>query len=132
MSTSTNGQLCYGWVFNEDYSFPWDDYEELNWWAEINGFDEERKLKEYKIYKEWIEKNPIPFELINVCSDSCPIFMIAVPDTLITAWRGDPICINELPVIEQNKIDKLQKLMSDFNIKPENINPGWYLSSYWG
>lgn len=39
MSTSTDGQICFGVVFEEDYEFPWDDENNFEkWWQTVNGF----------------------------------------------------------------------------------------------
>lgn len=113
MSTSTNGRVSYGIVFEEGYKFPWDsikyDGEVENWWAvEVlgykkkkgNWFDEEgywlndacvEECKEQIIvFNKFKEENPPPIELINCQSLGYPMYIIAVPSSVREARRGFP------------------------------------------
>lgn len=41
MGVSTDGQLCYGVMFDEDHQFPWDADEDgylESWWHEVHGW----------------------------------------------------------------------------------------------
>ena len=42
MTVSTDGEICYGWLFEENYQFPWDDEvylkDENEWWMVVRNF----------------------------------------------------------------------------------------------
>ena len=40
MGTTTNGQICYGILFDEDFEFPWSERDGIDdWWREVNGYE---------------------------------------------------------------------------------------------
>lgn len=163
MGVSTDGQMCFGILFDEDYQFPWDsdgwdgDYED--WWIKevcqyeppfklynedgeyINGIKPaESKITEYFKHKRDFRKQyPIPVQLVNGCSANHPLYIIAVPSSIHTCSRGYPRAINTTDFQVNDKdivtlIDFCEKYCSprnDYDKFPE-MNPQWYLSSYWG
>ena len=49
VGTSTNGQLCYGTAFVEDFEFPWGDGEIEYWWTyTVHGFKHSFELKDQR------------------------------------------------------------------------------------
>lgn len=157
MSTSTDGQICYGILFPEDYEFPWstNEYEDDidNWWRDVNGyvnpvespFDDEGEYKPgysqndpriheyFKGPDAWDKVNPLPVELVNYQSDECPAYILAVPSTVKIANRGYPVAFG--PGIELVVSGEDRQALIDFCSKyglEVDAPPSWYLSSYWG
>lgn len=156
MGTSTDGQIGYGVLFEEDYEFPWTDGEdddERSWWIVESGWKGEAiygedgnylpgiagdgngdpRVEEYdRSRDEWLAEHPIPFETINYCSASCPMIMLAVPGSIITANRGYPREIDPASLtVEPQAVDALLNFCKAHQLAYEG-DPGWYLSSYWG
>jgi hypothetical protein len=142
MTTSTDGQICFGVLFEEGYEFPWDE-DPWNgnseaWWRDVNGYKppfemynadgdylggvrpSQEKIDAYYAHRrEWNKAHaPLPVEEVNVCSGDYPIYILAVPGTVKTAGRGYPveIGVTDLAV----KIDAADAFAT------------WYLSSFWG
>ncbi len=118
MGISTDGQICIGIVFEEDYPFPWneEDYDgDIDlWWLDILDYQEPFKLYDencsfinnirpeqsvideyYNHRREFLKANPLPVNLVNYQSSDSPAFILAVPGTLIEANRGYPTKIDE-------------------------------------
>lgn len=146
MGTSTNGQLCFGICFEEDYEFPWKDFDDIqDWWKEINGyknpfrlFDEEgrsvsRKEEDdyFEFSEKWEKDNPLLFEVVNYCSFDYPMCILAVSSTIRTALRGYPqkLDVEDLTVSEE-EIKALTDFCQEYGLKGDG--PNWWLSSYWG
>lgn len=157
MSTSTDGQISYGILFDEGYEFPWstDEYEDDidNWWREVNGYinpidspytedgagykpgysSNHPQVDEYWRHpREWKEANPIPVELVNYQSGEVPAYILAVPSTVQTARRGypEPFVPESLIVSGQDR-QALIDFCAKYDIEMDTP-PSWYLSSYWG
>ena len=152
MTTSTNGQICFGIFFEEGFQFPWDkNGDEIDdWWIyTIHGFKHSfqlydnngnylngikpsnERIAQYYAEKREFEKT-IPdcsVCLVNCCSCDYPMYILALKDSCLCARRGYPESFNP----EQLKIKT--KVLLDFcekyGIEHEN-EPKWYLSSYWG
>lgn len=163
MGVSTDGQLCYGVPFPEGFEFPWEKYSEEKWWRKINGYKPPFMLynedgeylsgvkppealvdQYYEHQNEWDKANPFPVEVVNYCSDDCPMYMLAVKESVKNNSRGYPEEINpaELTVTdEQKKVllnfienyikEKVDEYAEDYSDKL-SLEPKWYLSSYWG
>lgn len=153
MSTSTDGIICYGSVFEEGYEFPWDgewdgDLEE--WWRDVNEYKPPFELfdkngnyidgkeppkslfKEYYDHRhDWLENNPVPVELVNYCSGDYPMYILACPSSVKRANRGSPqeINDNDLLFIDE-KYKALVEFMDKYNLESENANK-WWLCSCW-
>ena len=156
MSQSTDGEICFGYKFEEEYGFPWVENEDdpEDWWAEdvhnykppFKMFTEDgqwvggkewpvEKRKDYWLHKENFKENmpKLPFKLVNYCSAECPMYMLATPSSILTARRGYPLEFDprNLKVIE-SEIKELNAFIAKYDLKPENEAPSWFLSSYWG
>lgn len=114
MAVSTNGQICYGVLFEEDYEFPWDaeewDDDIESWWlfkvcGYANPFElydkfgkyvggkepHQRRIDRYYSTRQTFEKeHPLPVSLVNYCSGEYPAYILAVPESYIVARRGYP------------------------------------------
>jgi len=162
MSILTDGQINFGIPFEEGYEFPWDKFDGgINYWwiYEICGYKNPVELydrdgeylngmapsdKDFKLYyysrKEFFKTHPLPIELINYCYIKYPMYMITVVKPAFNNSRGYPTEFDPKELIVYNN-DK-EKLIefcetycrpvddSDY-VFPE-MNPKWYLSSYWG
>lgn len=114
MSTSTNGEICYGILFEEGYEFPWNDGEMIEWWEDKPN-----------------SSSSLPFELVNYCHAEVPMYILALSNTVITAQRGHPVEIDPAKlVVTQQDHDDLVRFCVDHGL---NIGEGpkWWLSSYW-
>ncbi len=145
MSISTDGQLCYGVAFEEDYEFPWDEDELGEWWRKVNDCPIESPYNESGVYKsgvtnagdyfiqrdKWDIDNPLPITLVNCCSGDCPMWILAVPGSFLHCSRGYPLAFN-LGQLSVNgaEVQRLLDFCKRFSIKPISLN--WLLSSYWG
>lgn len=158
MGQSTDGQICYGFLFEEGHVFPWDDEKydgPEEWWREVNeyenpepnpftpegeyaeGFtDDDPRTKAYfKHIRYWEEDHPLPFEMVNVCSGDFPQYILAIPGTVTRANRGYPVEINPISLGDFS-VEMMQYFcisMEKFGHGPKSgAEPAWYLSSYWG
>ena len=154
MGTSTNGQLSFGVIFEEGFTFPWDadpyDGSIQSWWLDIRGFvnpipspfDEHGEYKpginskspvigEYLRYeREWMEKNPIPVRVVNYCSGNYPMYILAIKH--IYNSRGYPQQVDVAELLNTNNDElKLREFLEEFKIEYNN-EIKWWLSSYWG
>lgn len=150
MGTSTNGQLCYGRVFEEGYEFPWSEEDIETWWEKelgfkpsitiynedggyINGVKPPQSQLDlyYKETRQFKLANPLPVELVNYCSGDCPEYILAIPSTIKTANRGYPVPLSPNLFLEPNEAKAFYKFCDKYNLKSSQED-GWYLSSYWG
>lgn len=157
MSTSTNGQICYGYILSEDAELPWRndeyDYDIETWWTYgVLGFKhsfelfdekgnwieprqskeiEDKYFQEQRDFEETHEK--LPYELVNYCSDDYPMYILAITKTCMIARRGYPekFSPQEMEMISQEENTDLSDFCKKYGIETEG-KPGWYLSSYWG
>lgn len=133
MGASTNGQICYGIVFEEDHEFPWDAEPfngDLNqWWLKQIGFVP--KNNSYEEECAALLKHPVPIALVNYCSDTCPMYMVAIPASCTSALRGYPERITQDTLnLPCNWAQELVAFCDRFDLHYSE-GPGWYLSSYW-
>lgn len=155
MGVSTNGQICYGVAFDEDYEFPWNKEHDGDidaWWLYgvlgfkhsfelfdaagnyLNGREPSREesSRYFAESREFVASRPLPVELLNYCSGDCPMYALAVPGTVLTARRGYPAEFDPaaLTVTDDGR-EALRKFCIDYGIElPQE--PTWLLTSYWG
>lgn len=161
MTTHTNGQICYGVIISTEDDegeivFPWDKYEDgygiEDWWIYdalryCNPFEmftkeggwiggkewPKEKIKQYYAERrEFLAEHPLPVTLVNYCYIDEPLYILAIPETLIEAYRGSPEVFTPASLVVT---DKQEAALLDF-CKTYGIEykgePQWYLSSYWG
>ena len=153
MVQSTDGQLSYGVVFDEDFEFPWDaeqwegDIEE--WWRDVKGFsnpmyypfDQEGDYEPgyncgspevgdyFRYRREWLESNPIPIEVVNYCSCDCPQYLLASRHMSCSRGRPQEVSVEFLRETDEAFQD-LAAFLDEYDIKSEN-EASWWLTSYW-
>ncbi len=131
MGISTDGQICFGIPFAEDYIFPWDnekyggDFED--WYLyEICGYknpfelydgkgdyvdgekpSEDKISKYYDTRSNFCQAHPLPIEPVNYCSGDCPMYMVVILRTFKTNSRGSPCAFDpkELTITDEEKQD---------------------------
>jgi hypothetical protein len=155
MGVSTDGQLHFGIVFEEGTEFPWEmdehEHDIEQWWRNINGYKDifepytdegeyaagwsrnDPRFDEYfRHSREWLVANPVPVEVVNYCSDSCPMYLLAVPGVGHSNNRGYPVKIDPTQLVvtpEQSNV--LVGFCKKYGIETSD-DPAWYLTSYWG
>jgi hypothetical protein len=157
MSVSTDGQICYGILLDEDTDLPWDDDEFEgdidNWWTcGILGFRHSfemftpegdwiggqewpaEKRREYYDEKQAFEEShtELPVRVVNYCSYDFPMYILAIPETCNRATRGYPSTFNpeELSITDEQRA-ALIEFCRTYGIEFAG-EPAWYLSSCWG
>jgi len=137
MGVSTDGQICFGNVYEDGFEFPWDagDGDLEDWWRKQNGFDQSKDYPaegwlEYG--KEFEAAHPCPVELVNYCSGEYPMWMLAVPSTCKSSSRGYPEKFqpSEL-VVPEAELKAFHDFCIKYDLVPEE-DAAWYLTSYWG
>ena len=147
MGTSTDGQLCFGIMLEEEV-LPWGDVSLEDMWLDTLGFSAESPYDEFDEYKpgysaddpridEYYEQksamlrdNPPPIEEVNYCSGDCPMMILAVPSSCLTCHRGYPLQIDPAKlVVTDEEVKALLDFCQRFGLSGE---PTWWLSSYWG
>lgn len=156
MGVSTNGQLCYGIKFEEDFEFPWGaeefDGDITEWWRSVNGYvnpnfnpyteageykpgvtREDPRVDEYfKHSRDWDAAHPVPVGLVNYCSGDYAMYILAVPGVGLSNRRGYP---EEFDPSALKVSDEQRAALLEF-CKTHKIEhdeePKWWLSSYWG
>ena len=165
MGQSTDGQISYGVRFPEGFEFPWDlrhDGDDEAWWRETFGYKppfeiydkdgeyldgkepSEKQIDEYhEAQKKWEQANPLPFQMVNYCSGSAPLYILAVPGTVVTANRGYPQELDPQKDLTVRKVaaDKLVSFIAEhIKVDPEawydddcdiTLPMRWWLSSDW-
>lgn len=155
MGQSTDGQICYGIIFEEGYEFPWIKEDEEfgsieDWWLEQQSFKPKHPIynesgewihirkpteEEYDVYftevRAFQAEHPLPIAEVNYCSGDYPMYILAVPSTLKEASRGNP---KEFDPKDLTVTDCEKQALIDFCTKYnlEGSEPKWWLSSYWG
>lgn len=127
MGMSTDGQLCFGICFEDGFEFPWDNEEFDNsierWWN-ANKTD----------------NTPPNIELVNYCSCDYPAYILALRDTVVTAWRGRPQTVDIATIMKYSGEEgrrRAEAILFEFCAKAgieldEDQKPDWYVSSYLG
>lgn len=149
MTTSTDGQICYGVMVEEEFTFPWDYDDNIEaWWRKIQGY-----MPPYVLYNEFgdystsatpsqkiineyydhqvafDEAHPLPIELLMHCSFDYPMYILAVPGTVIYAPRGYPKSFNPIGLnVTETGVAILRKFCQEYGIVGKE---GWWLSSLW-
>lgn len=139
MGQSTDGQLCFGVFLPEGEETVFDGWEYLSyWWVyEVNGFndgksiDSEGSKLSYADYEKFLKDNPPPVEMVNVCSCDYPIYIYAIPSSIMVANRGYPESFNpsELTYTLEEQLKFNEFLTTYTDLDPSEAK--WYLSSLW-
>lgn len=119
MTTATDGEICYGVLFPDEWKMPWNDDDKYDgdineWWIDHSGFvpsfapfddrgyyvpgvtPEDPRIDTWLGERaQWLEAHPLPpIELVNVCSGEVPRWIVAAERPRYTAHRGYPVVID--------------------------------------
>jgi len=132
MGMDVDANISYGIVCEEDKEFPWDREKESmeNWWCRVNGC---ATPINWETRREFLKKNPLPFELVNYCSGDHFTYILAIPGTMLwTSW-GHPAEIGEhmnTPIDRDSKIS-FWKLINKHLPELNDEKLTWYLSAFY-
>lgn len=152
MGQSTNAILCFGISLEEGYEPVWCDTEYDSdiddWWCTVNGYKRpfelydnqgnyiyvngikpsEERIQEYFHHKRiWQKDHPLPIREVVHCSGDYPMYIIAVPGTVVVAHRGYPVEIDNHAVDSEAFINFLS-FCYKYNIYGD---VKWWLCSMW-
>lgn len=151
MSVSTDGQICFGNVYEEDFEFPWENHDIESWWRKECGFKPSVELYDesgeyvngvkpsqdvidayYKEHRDFDLAHVLPVELVNYCSGEFPMWIIAVPSSCRSNNRGyaERFEPGDLTVTK-DEIATLRDFCIKYDLIPSE-DAGWYLTSCWG
>ena len=155
MGTSTDADIAYGIDLGDDlYEMPWvsedteDDGDIEKWWLREcgykdlyddlwteegdygEGYTNEKNKENYAHKTKFMESHPCPVELHIHCSYDCPMYILAVKETTMSASRGYAVEFSP----EDLKFKDEDKVAFDNFIKKYKIEgkPTWLLYSLWG
>ena len=151
MTTSTNGQICYGVLFQEDFEFPWhseDDNDLEGWWRRVNGYKplfemfteegrwiggkewpQEKRTEYYDHLFAWQKSHPVPIVDVNYCSGDYPMYILACPSSFVSASRGFPKMFSPLDLKVVFEEGKALVEFCHHYLGIDKPEPHWYLSS---
>ncbi len=142
MEISTDGQICYGVLLEEGIALPWDSEYGGKievWWLfealEFKAVDEEQwliKMGTRRLIKMGT-RPACPVNIINASCKSQPVWIIAIPDSMLKAKRGYPHGFYPMELAEKAPLRwnvVLSGFCEEYDIKFRGV-PRWYLSSYW-
>ena len=154
MGQSTNAEIAFGVDFGEIEGegryFPWsgDEHEGCieSWWRDFKGFvnpisepnwgkihtaEERVQISLYfDTRHEWDKNHPLPVELISHCAGDYPMYILAVPDTHVLAYRGDPVTIDAESFRRKPDARAFLVFCEDHEIDLPK-EPAWLLFSDW-
>jgi hypothetical protein len=156
MTISSDGQISFGVLLQEDTKFPWNhgryDGEFEDWWIRgacgyippfemftaagdwINPEDEHDKTKKdlyYRHRRAFEREHPCPVFLVNYCSYEYPMWLLCIGPKL-TARRGYPTAFDpDALVVTQEDAMLLMDFCNEHRL-PFEGEPKWWLSSLYG
>ena len=154
MSVSTDVILCYGFSFDEDYEFPWEDsgdseWDIESWWLEsVHGYKPpfrlftddgdyidgrkppSERVSEYFAHRRaFAKEHPLPIRLIMHCHGDYPMWILAAPSSVTVARRGYPEEIHVLLPVSGEELNALEDFCERWELGGDG--PGWWLVSLW-
>lgn len=139
MGVATDAQLSFGCLVKEDEYHPWSMHDEGfdGWVKDRLGYynpHESTRRKSWSAYYDyklsWEEEND--YTLINYTSESYPSYVISLGHLSYLARRGYPTIIDpNLLQVNKESVQKLKSFIINHHIPVEDLEPVWWLSSYW-
>jgi hypothetical protein len=149
MGQSTDAKIAFGVDFGEDAEFPWERYEEVQWWRDLNEFvnpvpepdwssdrtkpqaDRQEKITAYfDAQRAWDLANPCPVEVVSHCSGDYPMWILAVPGTHTSANRGYPAKLDPNDFARNPNTTAFHEFCEKHGIELSE-EPAWLLFSNW-
>lgn len=146
MGMSTDAILCFGVTVVGDSQVPWSDREIEDWWMTdvcgykppfeiydeegdyLNGISDEQIGSYYRASDKFLGENPLPVEVVQHCSPDDYMWMITVPGTVQTAYRGYPK-VAKVETPDHDDILKLIGFCDEYDIECIE-QPTWLLASW--
>jgi len=131
MGQSTDAYLVYGINISDEDKMPWKTYDPETYEDHFEDFEDwwAKQQPEGELDVE----EPEDIEMVWHYSSDYPMWILAVPGTQKTAWRGSPVSITEPDLlVDPDKRQKLIDFCEKYKIKYEAGQLGWWLCSYWG
>lgn len=123
MGQSTDGILLYGIRVEDETLERFDDAYERP--------DPKPGDKDFAAWLLYMGKSHFGVEVVDHCSDECPLYFLAIAGTVTTAWRGHPMPIDPSKMqSEPYWADMLKEFATVNHVKTEG-EPGWWLASMW-
>lgn len=101
----------------------------------IERYDEECTPVRPMVGPSWMVFNGSSEDGISIvshCSDRCTMYIVAIAGTKITAWRGNPVRIEDLRC-DPAWGNKLTAFLEKYSLVGKTDGaPGWWLASWWG
>ena len=131
MSQNSYANIWFGAPVVEDAELPWEnemyDGDLADWWADVNNCDIELDNtvdsdSAWDMYFEqmddWKQRHPMPVQIVNGGSVSCPYWIIAVAGTVKEASLSDP---TKLPTntmrVTQEQAQDAEQFCTFYNIQ---------------
>ncbi|MCH9664674.1 MAG: hypothetical protein K0U41_02370 [Gammaproteobacteria bacterium] len=133
MGTTTKAILCWGVNLGEELPAWAEDFSFEEWILEESGFPEWTKDSSDNYFEE---RNKIleeyPVTLVKHCCEGYPMYILAVPGTVITANRGYPeeIHPDTMPSVSAKQRMDLINWSKEHGVTLPD-EPKWLLCSYW-
>ena len=125
MGQSTDAIIAFGVDLGEDHD--WEEFEECD-------TDEETAEAAKNNPLGWMAYSGEPHNglvLIRHCSESCPMYMLAIEGTEQRAWRGSPKTFEPVDLlIRSDWANSIKDFCKQHGLEPEN-DPSWLLVSDW-
>lgn len=132
MGVSTDAHISCGIAFDEGHEFPWGDDDYEDWWRSKHNprGDSDLSFEECEAIDE---AHPLPVEIVNTCSLSCPQYIVAIKGTVVEAKRGYPEMFSPQRLTLRAQHSDVEAFMSfcETYLGIKHPNPEWFLSSYW-
>lgn len=113
------------------------NYEELsgiyNEWDTYPNVSEADKEKYWAHHRQWLENNPLPVEEVNYCHGDYPMYILAIPRTVTTAYQGNPKRVpQDVLELSETEIQNFLDFFDQHGLQYEESQIGWWLSGYYG
>lgn len=138
MGVYTDAYLAFGIDLGEELPEGWESTDNLGGYDEEAVFDPDVILERlagctgHEPYEERSAKREaLPVALLSHCSSDYPMYILHVPGTVASAFRGGPTEI-KFDFIDKEKVETFMTWCREHGIPDEDNNPTWLLASYWG
>lgn len=158
MGVSTDATISYGILLADEAELPWTnetyDYSIDDWWAyKVHGFKHSKELfnaegnyingvkppeedieQYFKEKRDFLKDHPYPpLEVTNACSGDYPVYILTLAQPGLTVHRGYPQSFDPAAlVVTDEQRNMLIEFCKTYEIETVDLEPKWWLSSYYG
>ena len=134
--------LAFGVSLDADQEIPWQSARSaISWWLDVNDYEpplditdeqgywlpgNERKVDYFSPRRAFLREHPLPVEIVMYGSDENPMYIIAAPGTVLTAYGSKAESI----ILPEPSMEMTQAVI-DFcvNFELKGDGPAWWLTS---